>query len=134
MDATLEFFRPGGVDSSATGRRQWPDDLKAHIVAETLEPGATVCGVAAKYELRASRVSEWRRLAKDGQLILPAPAEPSVFTPMVLCDEEPLCPSSAGRSGTAWIEITVGKVLIRLDARTPTPRIAEIVLAVGAPA
>ena len=47
MEDMLEFFRSGGADSSAAGRRRWPDALKAQIVAETLEPGATVRGVAA---------------------------------------------------------------------------------------
>ena len=134
MDDTLEFFRSGGVDDSATGRRRWPDDLKARIVAETLEPGATVCGVAARYGLRANRISEWRRLAKDGKLILPAAAAPSGFTSLMLCDEEPSARSSAGTGGAPLIEIAVGTVMIRLDAGTPTARIAEIVRAVGSPA
>lgn len=134
MDDTLEFFRSGGVDDFATGRRRWPDDLKACIVAETLEPGATVCGVAGRYGLRANRISEWRRLAKDGKLILPAAAAPSGFAPLVLCDEEPSAPSSAGTGGAPLIEIAVGTVLIRLDAGTPAARIAEIVRAVGSPA
>jgi len=134
MDDTLEFFRSGGVDDSATGRRRWPDDLKARIVAETLEPGATVCGVAGRYGLRANRISEWRRLAKDGKLILPAAAAPSGFTSLMLCDEEPSARSSAGTGGAPLIEIAVGTVMIRLDAGTPTARIAEIVRAVGSPA
>ena len=134
MDATLEFFRSGGEDDSATGRRRWPDDLKACIVAETLEPGATVCGVAGRYRLRANRISEWRRLAKDGKLILPAAAAPSGFAPLVLCDEEPSAPSSAGTGGAPLIEIVVGTVMIRLDAGTSAARIAEIVRAVGSPA
>ena len=134
MDDTLEFFRSGGVDDSATGRRRWPDDLKARIVAETLEPGATVCGVAGRYGLRANRISEWRRLAKDGKLILPAAAAPSGFTSLMLCDEEPSARSSAGTGGAPLIEIAVGTVMIRLDGGTPTARIAEIVRAVGSPA
>jgi len=134
MESTAEFFRLGGADVSVCGRRRWPDNLKARIVAETLEPGATVCGVAGRYGLRANRISEWRRLAKDGKLILPAAAAPPGFAPLVLCDEEPSAPSSAGAGGAPLIEIAVGTVMIRLDAGTPTARIAEIVRAVGSPA
>ena len=97
-------------------------------------PGATVRGVAGRYGLRANRISEWRRLAKDGKLILPAAAAPSGFTSLMLCDEEPSARSSAGTGGAPLIEIAVGTVMIRLDAGTPTARIAEIVRAVGSPA
>ena len=133
MDDTLEFFRSGGVDSSAAGRRRWPDDLKAQIVAETLEPGATVRGVADRYGLRANRLSEWRRLAKDGKLVLPAAEEPPGFAPLMLCDEGPEASSSEARStaGAPLIEIVVGDVSIRLDANISAARIAEIVRAVG---
>ena len=133
MDDTLEFFRSGGVGSSAAGRRRWPDDLKAQIVAETLEPGATVRGVADRYGLRANRLSEWRRLAKDGKLVLPAAEGPPGFAPLVLCDEGPEASSSEARStaGAPLIEIVVGDVSIRLDANISAARIAEIVRAVG---
>ncbi|MAM25437.1 MAG: IS66 family insertion sequence hypothetical protein [Rhodobacteraceae bacterium] len=134
MEDTLEFFRSGGGDVSAAGRRRWPDDLKAQIVAETLEPGVAVRDVADRYGLRANRISEWRRLAKDGKLVLPAVSEPPGFAPLMLCDEEP--PSSSSESTPAptasSIEIMVGKVSIRLDAGTSAARIAEIVRAVGA--
>ena len=133
MDDTLEFFRSGGVGSSAAGRRRWPDELKAQIVAETLEPGATVRGVADRYGLRANRLSEWRRLAKDGKLVLPAAEGPPGFAPLMLCDEGPEASSSEARStaGAPLIEIVVGDVLIRLDANISAARIAEIVRAVG---
>ena len=133
MEDTLEFFRSGGVDSSAAGRRRWPDALKGQIVAETLEPGATVCGVAERHGLRASRLSEWRRLAKDGKLVLPAAEGSHGFASLVLCDEGPEAPSSEPRStkDVPSIEIAVGDIMIRLDAGTSAARIAEIVRAVG---
>ena len=129
----MEFFRSGGASSSVAGRRRWPDALKGRIVAETLEPGATVRGVAARHGLRASRLSEWRRLAKDGKLVLPAADGPPGFAPLVLCDEGPEAPSSDPGSSTdvPLIEIAVGDVMIRLDAGTSAARIAEIVRAVG---
>lgn len=136
MEDTLEFFRSDGVDVSAAGRRRWPDDLKAQIVAETLEPGVAVRDVADRYGLRANRISEWRRLAKDGKLVLPAVSEPPGFAPLMLCDEEPASSSSettpAPAPAASSIEIMVDKVSIRLDAGTSAARIAEIVRAVGA--
>ncbi|HHX88475.1 MAG TPA: transposase [Paracoccus sp.] len=135
MENTLEFFRPGGVDVSAAGRRRWPDDLRARIVAETLEPGVAVRDVAERYGLRANRISEWRRLAKDGKLVLPAVSGPPGFAPLMLYDEEPsgLSPETTSAPGAPLIEIAVGEIMIRLDGGTPAARIAEIVRAVGSP-
>ena len=93
-------------------------------MAETLEPGATVRGVAERHGLRPSRLSEWRRLAKDGKLILPAAAGPPGFAPVVPCDA-----AASGRASeatpavaTASIEIAVGTVSIRRHAGQPDRR------------
>jgi len=69
-----------------TGRRRWPDDLKARIVAESFQPGARVCDVAAKYGLIARHLSEWRGLARKGELVVPIEVAPA-FVPLVI---EPL--------------------------------------------
>lgn len=133
MEDRLEFFRSGGVVVSSAGRRRWPDDLKGQIVAETLEPGATVRGVAERYGLHANRISEWRRLAKDGKLVLPAAEGPPGFAPLVLCDrtDEVSPPQARPTRDMPVIEIVVGGVIIRLDAGTSSARIGEIVQAVG---
>ena len=66
-----------------TGRRCWPDEMKARIVAESLAPGARVCEVAQKYGLIARHVSQWRGLARQGKLILPDHST-AAFVPLVL--------------------------------------------------
>ena len=41
-----------------TGRRRWPDDVKARIVAESLMPGARVCDMADKCGMNARNLSQ----------------------------------------------------------------------------
>ena len=108
------------------GRRRWPDELKARIVAETLEAGATVRAVARRYDIHETQLSCWRRLAREGGLVLPA-AEVA-FAPLVVRAEE----SSAAGAGGARLEVVLDRVTVRLDAGTPACRLAEIVSALNA--
>ena len=126
MGATSEFLTP--VARRSDGKREWPLDLKARIVAETLIEGETVKGVAGRYDLIPSTVSDWRRMARQGKLVLPN-LNGMGFVPVKL--DEAAAPADApvvaGRSGT--LDIIKGDVVIRLDALTPPGRIAEIVTA-----
>ena len=58
-------------------RRRWRDDVKTQIVAESYAPGAMVSEVARRHEI--SRLSAWRRAARQGLLKLPHGTGPMVM-------------------------------------------------------
>lgn len=58
------------VVSGPTGRRRWPDEVKARIVAETFRDGASVAEVARRHDLSAPQLHAWRRRAREGALAL----------------------------------------------------------------
>ena len=69
MGATSEFLAM--VSRRADGKRNWSPGLKARIVPKTLIEGETVKAVAKGYRLIPSTVSDWRRMARQGKLVLP---------------------------------------------------------------
>ena len=124
MEATNEFL--ARIPRSSDGKRRWPLELKARIVAETLIEGATVNGVAKRYDLVPSSVSDWRRMARTGKLVLPN-LDGMEFVPVQIEDPKalnPVCPPSPS-SGT--LDVMKGDITIRLVGDTPAVRIAEIV-------
>ena len=132
METTREFLKDLGVEVSDSGHRRWPDDLKARIVAETLVPGATVNDVARKYDMRANHLSSWRRMAKDGELVLPAPEAEAEFAPLVVFDVKPPPSVKDTELVQPAIEIVAGSVSVRLDGATSAGRIADVVSALSA--
>ena len=136
MCAKNAFLRSLGVEIYASGHRRWPDEVKAQAVAETLRPGATVNAVAVRFGVQPNQLSAWRRLAKDGALVLPAADDDDVqepiFAPLVVCDAELAAPKADDRQAGGEVRIAVGDVVLHLDAGTSAGRIAEIVRALGA--
>jgi len=129
MERSTEFLSNIDMVVGPRGHRRWPDAVKAQIVAETLVEGATVGAVARRYDMRANHLSEWRRMAREGRLVLPAvTAEPS-FAALVVRDDVETTPDPEPRLP---LDLICGAVTVRLDAGTSAPRIAEIARALSA--
>ena len=125
MERTAEFLSPVEVIGGVKGRRRWPE---ARIVAETLEPGARVTSVARRYDLRPNYLSDWRRMAREGRLVLPAADAGVEFAPLVVRADG----SGVAEASGARLEVVMDRVTVRLDAAVPAGRLAEIVSALNA--
>ena len=127
MGAINEFL--ARVPRRANGKRNWPSELKARIVAETLIEGETVNAVAKRYELIPSTVSDWRRMARQGKLVLPN-LDGMDFVPVEIEAAVPVAQPLPGISSST-IDVIKGDVTVRLDAATPAKRLAEIARAMA---
>ena len=124
MNGTIEFL----TDTGAGRRRcrRWPEEVKARIVAETLVDGATVNAVARQYGMRPNHLSEWRRMAREGKLVLPN-LDGVTFVPIAI--EEPVVLPDVPEDAVGTLDLIKGDVVVRLAANTPAARIAELVTA-----
>jgi transposase len=100
---------------AGAGRKRWPDDLKAQIAAESLEPCAIVTDVARRHGCRPQQVHDWRRRARLGQLVLPAPADTLSFVPLVSESAPPAAtePSGSREAAVVTVEFQGARVEVR---------------------
>lgn len=108
-----------------TGRRRWPDNVKARIVAESFQPGARVCDVAAKYGLIARHLSGWRAQARKGELVVPINAAPA-FVPLVI---EPSISDTGAVGGTGVIRVEICGAVLHVAPDCSPERVAALAAA-----
>jgi transposase len=126
MEATNEFLTR--IPRRSDGKRRWPLKLKALIVAETLTEGATVSGVAKRYEIKPSCLSDWRRMAREGKLVLPN-LDGMHFVPLQIEEPKLLEPVPEPTINPGTLDVIKGDVTVRLDTGTAPERIAQIAAA-----
>lgn len=126
------------VISGDVGRRHWPDEVKARIVAESFAPGAVVSVVARRHRLRPQQLFAWRRLAREGQLALPAGAglEGVAFAPVVMVppnEDRASPPTEAGGSlNEGTIEIAIGSAVVRVGRGVEGAQLKQVLAALKA--
>ena len=108
--------------AAPASKRRWSDEAKGRIVAETLVAGVSVNEVARRRSLKANHLSAWRRLARQGKLVVPEIAGAKFAAPVAL-------PEQAETPVTTSIDLIIGPVMLRLDAATSASRVAELVMA-----
>lgn len=127
MESTLEVLTTRRGRRGA--HRQWPDEVKARIVSESLRPGITVNEVAERYGLKANHLSSWRTLARQGKLVLPEPEDAVEFAALVV---DTPAPEQQTVKVASRVEIVVGPVTIRLEEGASVARIAAVARALAA--
>ena len=110
-----------------TGRRTWPDDVKGRIVAESFEPGARVSDVARRHGMAAQHLSTWRRLARDGKIVVPV--DEPMFAHLEIAPQDEV---ASGSPTDGFVEIDTGGITIRLPIDCTADRIADVVTALSA--
>lgn len=120
-------------------RREWSDERKAEIVAESYEPGVTVCAVALRHGLTPQQLFTWRRLARKPLEVVPDVEDVPMFAQAVLAvptkavAKEPE-PARAPRKkpGSGAIELEIGGTIVRIASGADAATIAAVIQAVKA--
>ena len=122
-------------------RRDWPDDVKASIVAESFSGRETVCAVARRHALSPSQLFTWRRelrkqMEERGVLLRAAP----VFVPAVVEAapvDEPiptaLRPNKRRRPKASAVELEIDGVAVKISRGADVGVIAAVIEALKAP-
>jgi transposase len=134
--STDEPVRRFEVFTGTGRRRDWSMEDKARIVAESLQPGASVSAVARRYALAPQQLFGWRRTLR-----MDADATP-MFVPAVMTPVAggggvaSTMAKGANRRGrpprTPMIEVEVGGARVRIESGALPTTIAAVLDALKA--
>jgi transposase len=114
-------------------RREWSDEEKQAIIAESSQDGVVISDVARRHGLRPQQLFNWRNeFRKREAARLMCDGTPA-FAPVMITDERPAtAPSEALVSDAPPIEIVVGGVTVRTRGSVDAKALAAVLRAVKA--
>ena len=128
------------VFTGAGRRRDWPDEVRASIVAESFSGQETVSAVARRHALSPSQLLTWRRKLRKQmeERGVPLRAAP-VFVPAVVeaaADDEPVPtaprPNKRRRSKVGAVELEIDGVAVKINGGADAGVIAAVIEALKA--
>ncbi len=114
-------------------RRDWTDEQKLSIIAESCQDGAVISDVARRHGLRPQQLFNWRnefRKRKTG-FVFGAPA----FAPVMIADDRPATQAAKAEAPVAeapLIEIVLGGATVRTRGAIDAKALAAVLRAVKA--
>ena len=99
-------------------RQRYDAAMKARVVAECEEPGASVAKVALAHGINANVVHRWRQLVREGKPSVPAIS--SGFVPVTLAS-----PPATESHASADIQVELRRGAIAMTINWPTSAAAE---------
>ncbi|MCP5452323.1 MAG: transposase [Gammaproteobacteria bacterium] len=140
MDAAV--LPPGVIRIDTSGRRQYSVEYKQRLAQLTLEPGASVAGIALQHRLNANQLFKWRRwyLRQLGLTVAgPVPTPAAMLLPVVVApaDRPPTEPTAVVATTErdveppptepGQIEIALGRTRVRVTGAVD-PALLETIL------
>ena len=108
-----------------TGRRRWPEHVKASIVLETYRDGASVADIARKHDISPPQLHAWRRAAREG--VLPMPDDDALaFLPVSVSSGGGDEPDDRG----AALTLEIGDVRLLVPSGFDMRHLARVIVAV----
>ena len=101
------------VVTGPTGRRRWPEHVKAAMVLETFRAGVSVADVARKHGVSAPQLHAWRRAAREG--LLPMPEDEALGLVPILMEGGDRGRAEPAAGGPLTLEVGGVRILVPAD-------------------
>ena len=107
-------------------RRRYSTTMKAEVVAECAEPGASVAKIAMAHGINANVVHRWRKLARGGAVKTVSKTGEFIALPLTMAPDP--VPSSAPAPAVPDLQIELRRGAITMSITWPIGAAAEFAL------
>lgn len=114
------------VVAGPSGRRRWPEHVKAAMVLETFRDRVSVADVARKHGVSSPQLHAWRRAAREG--LLPMPEDDALgLAPIIVTGDGP---AGGGGHPEAALTLEIGGVKIQVHADFDPGHLGRVIAAI----